>query len=227
MAKYIGTLTSDARGKLGGLIMTRARNGTNLKAHAVPVNPSSLRQVAVRGTLASAISAWRAKNGSDVNSWNFFAASYTWLNSLAQPYVPTGLQLWTQAYFNAAQFGTVPPATWSGTLPVLDPIVSMSVAGDGTFLIFLASDAFGSYTSSWLLYCTRSLPVGVNYVKHLGRRFIGKNAAGNEVIATTAYLAAFGSLPPSYGYVAFSAVGVDPVTYISAAPMVTVAQVVP
>ena len=44
MARYIGTLTSDARGKLGGLVLTRARNGTNLKAHAVPVNKATIME---------------------------------------------------------------------------------------------------------------------------------------------------------------------------------------
>lgn len=227
MAKYIGTLTSDARGKVGGIVLTRARNGTNMKAHAVPVNPSSLLQVGMRGTLSAAVSAWRALDGSGMNSWNFFAGNYTWLNTLSQPYVPTGLQLWTQAYVNAKRFGTVPPSNWSGTLPVLKPITGLSLNGDGTFLIFLASDAFGYYASNWLLYCTRILPPTVNYVKHLSRRFIGPPSYTNEIIATTTYRAAFGSLPPSYSYLGFSAVGVDPVTFISASPYTSAGQVIP
>ena len=227
MAKYIGTLTSDARGKVGGLVLTRARNGTNMKAHAMPVNPSSLLQVRMRGTLSAAVSAWRALDGLSINSWNFFAASYTWLNTLSQPYVPTGLQLWCQAYVNAARFGTVPPSTWTGTLPVLKPITGLTLTGDGTFLIFMASDAFGAYASNWLLYCTRILPASVSYVKHLSRRFIGPPSYTNEIIATATYQAAFGSLPPSYSYLGFSAVGVDPVTFISASPYTSSAQVIP
>jgi hypothetical protein len=227
MAKYIGTLTSDARGKIGGLVLTRARNGTNIKAHAVPVNPSSVAQVYIRGLLANAVNAWRQKTGTQLSSWDLFAASYTWVNSLGQSYIPTGLQLWTQAYINANRFGTAPPAAWSGTLPVLDPITSMQVTGDGTTLVFLASDSGGAYTSKWLLYCTRPLPASLNYVKSTARRYVGQNPGGNFIIATTAYLAAFGALPPAYGYVGFCATGVDPVTYISASPYVTAQQVIP
>jgi hypothetical protein len=77
------------------------------------------------------------------------------------------------------------------------------------------------------LYCTRPLSAAQNYVKSTARRYVGQNPGGNFIIATTAYLAAFGALPPAYGYVGFNALGVDPVTYISATPYVTAQQVIP
>jgi len=122
MAKYIGTLTSDARGKVGGLVLTRARNGTNIRAMAVPVNPATVRQVYTRGIIGAALSAYRQLTAPQQGSWSLFAALYTWTNSLAQPFTPTGLQLWTQAYVNAARFGTMPRVAWCRTGRRLVPL---------------------------------------------------------------------------------------------------------
>ncbi len=227
MAKYLGTLTSDARGKVGGIILSRSRAGTTIKGHAVPVNPSTPRQQLIRTSLAAAGRAWRALDGSTQAGWVLLADTYTWTNSLGTNYTPTGQQLFTQAYINAAQYGTVPGVPDLGAPPVLDPITNIEVFGDGTFLIFLASDPLGGYTKPWLLYASRPLQSALTYTKTIARRLVGINAGTNEIIATAAYTAAFGLLPPAYSYITFRAVGVDPTLYISATPYVASAQVIP
>jgi hypothetical protein len=219
LAKYIGTLTSDMRGKVGGIVFSRGRNGTNLRAHAVPVNPATLLQVGVRGTLAASQNAWRLLDGIQKQSWTSFASFYLWTNPLGQAYVPTGLQLWTQAYVNAAAYGTFPPGTWSGTMPVLNPVVGLALTRSGYDLYCYASIAGALPAVSWILYASATIGANVIYCKKTSRRFMAAWSIGWSGEFSGAYVAAFGVLPPIGARLALRAVGVDPVTFVSATPL--------
>jgi len=222
MAKYIGTLTSDARGKVGGLVLTRARNGTNIRAMAVPVNPATVRQVYTRGIIGAALSAYRQLTAPQQGSWSLFAALYTWTNSLAQPFTPTGLQLWTQAYVNAARFGTMPPAAWDGTPPVLYPVTAASLAySGGDWYLFLTRSTPGLYYP-FIVYASGSVPRSVNYVRRLARRYITAVAGVYYTNIAPGWSDAYGSTPHSGLSIAVCITSVDPTTYISAAPFVSV-----
>jgi hypothetical protein len=227
MAKYIGTLTSDARGKLGGTIMSRSRAGTTLKGHAVPVNPSTPRQQLIRAQLPAAQNKWRTLSGTDQAGWNLIAAQLTWVNSLGTSFVPTGLQLYSQAYINAALFDTLPPNNPGTTVPTLYPITGTVTSGDGTFLQIDALDPGGGYTRPWAIYSSRPLANNLTYTKTVARKFLRAYTTGPGLIVTSQYLAAFGVLPPAYSYIALRLVGIDGVTFISATPFIQAVQVVP
>lgn len=215
MAKYIGTITSDARGKVGGLVLTRARNGTNLKAHAVPVNTRSLTQSINRATFSAANSAWQALSATNKTGWTVLAANYTWLNSLAQPYVPTGQQLYTQAYVNARVFTAYPPTTAPGSPPVIAPVTSVQILSGPTFLEIFAYNGGSGYAGAWIAYLTRPLSAGSTYMTTRSRRLIGHNNSGNLITGTTTYTEAFGAPPDTGSNIGFRVVPVDPASLIS------------
>jgi len=221
MAKYIGTLTSDARGKVGGLVLTRARNGTNIRAMAVPINPATTRQVYTRGILGAALSAFRQLTAPQQSSWGSFAALYTWTNSLAQAFTPTGLQLWTQAYVNAARFGTTPPVLWSGTPPVLYPVTIASlVYSSGDWLLFTTRSTPGLFYP-FIVYASGIVPSSVNYVRRLPRRWITAVSGVYYTNIAPGWTNAYGSAPHAGLTIAVCITSVDLVTYISAAPFVS------
>ena len=221
MAKYIGTLTSDARGKVGGLVLTRARNGTNIRAMAVPINPATTRQVYTRGIIGAALSAFRQLTAPQQGSWGSFAALYTWSNSLAQAYTPTGLQLWTQAYVNAARFGTAPPALWSGTPPVLYPVTAASlVYSGGNWFLFTTRSTPGLFYP-FIVYASGVVPSSVNYVRRLARRYITAVSGVYYTNIAPGWTNAYGSIPHAGLTIAVCVTSVDPTTYISAAPFVS------
>jgi hypothetical protein len=221
LAKYIGTLTSDARGKVGGLVLTRARNGTNIRAMAVPVNPATTRQIYTRGIIGAALSAYRQLTAPQQGSWSLFAALYTWTNSLAQPFTPTGLQLWTQAYVNATRFGTTPPGSWSGTPPVLYPVTAASlVYTSGNWFLFATRSTPGIYYP-FIVYASGVVPSSVNYVRRLARRYITAVSGVYYTNIAPGWTAAYGSTPRAGLTIAVCVTSVDPTTYISAAPFVS------
>jgi hypothetical protein len=220
MAKYIGTLTSDARGKIGGLVMTRARNGTNLKAHAVGVNPRSNYQLSLRQNFASAIAAWRAILDTDRTTWELLAPQYTYVNTLGQSYNPTGLQLYTQAFMNATLTASALPPTAPPTPPYVNQIISASLTVVFTAFDIKAfqtggADYVGAYTAS----CSSVISNTLNYHRQLRRRPMGFTLTGPSINIATPWALAYGPLPLADYKVSVRVVPFDPVSFISGTPV--------
>lgn len=213
MAKYIGTLTSDARGKVGGIVLTRARNGTNLKAHAVPRNTATQRQNDQQTTMAASLFAWRQLTDTEQVSWGAIATVQTWRNSLAQTFVPTGLQLWTQAFSNASYLGTVPPNTAAGSPSSVEPITAVTITGDTSGYILEVAPASGSYSGAFLIFMSGPIPQSRNYTRTIGRRFIGSNSGGNFISLGYGWLNAWGPYPPNFTVANVRALPIDPTYY--------------
>jgi hypothetical protein len=227
LAKYIGTLTSDARGKLGGVVLTKARNGTNLKSHSVPVNARSLFQQANRCTIAQSNSEWRKLSDSNQTTWKLLAAQYNWTNSLSQVYVPTAQQLYAQAFYNATQCGGTVPATAPMSPPSVAPVTSYILEGNGSFILYVLSNGGAAYDGAFFISASYLLPASINYTSTIRRRPMGGALTGNELFATDPYLAAWGIIPPVNSFVASRIVPCDPTYFISGTPLANVVQVEP
>ena len=225
MAKYIGSLTSDARGKVAGFVFTRGRNGTNIKGHAAPVNPRTQGQQNNRSTIAASASAWRLLPAMYQTSWNLLAVQYVWTNSLGQTYSPTGLQLFTQAFYNAAQFGVVLNIAAPSSPPAVSPITSYQLNGDGTFLIYIMFNGGSLYSGSFFVSASFPLRGTNTYGTSIRRRFLGARAATDELIATTSYQQQWGILPPAGANISSRIVPVDPTSYISGTVLSTIQPV--
>lgn len=226
MAKYIGTLTSDARGKVGGLVLTRARNGTNLKAHAVGVNPRSTYQLSLRQSFASAIAQWRALTTSQQQTWALLAPQYTYVNTLGQSYSPTALQLYTQAWMNATLSATAPPASAPTSPPFINQLLAVTLS---FFPFTLTASATQSgpapYSGAYTLSLSAPLSASISYTRGTRRRPMGFTLSGPGFDVTAAYLTAFGRVAGIGALIAYRAVPFDPVSFISAAPVIGTAAV--
>lgn len=199
MAKYIGLLSSDARGKVGGIVMSRSRAGTTLKAKTIPKAPHSVGQRAAQSVLAAAIGVWRSLNVAQQTTWSVFAATITWSNSLGGTYSPTGQQLWTQAFINAARFGTQPPGTFpTGYMPP-PPITSVDLTTSGTDMLLTAYTTEGAYDGYLLAFGSMNVPIGTNYTSTRARVYLGQCTTGNEINLYDLYFGRYG-LTPQPGY---------------------------
>lgn len=223
--KYIGTLTSDARGKLGGVVFTRGRNGTNMKAHAVGLNSPSPYRSAQRNTFGYGVPAWQALSFSDQTTWAALAASYTYINSLAQAYSPTGMQLWMQAYSNAVKFGTVPPSTAPMSKPSILPVDDVEVLSLAGVLTVTGYSGGVPSPQAFSYSMSRVLSPAINYVKGIGRRQMQTTAAGNPSDCTLEYTEAYGAIPQSGDDLAIRFVPCDPASFISGTPSLINAEV--
>ena len=79
-------------GRLGATIASRNRYGAYLRAGTVPVNPSTDRQVAVRGYLQSLAINWNnTLTQAERDAWEVYAANVSWRNRLGEMVHLTGL----------------------------------------------------------------------------------------------------------------------------------------
>lgn len=89
--KIIPALTGPMSGKLGGMVASRNRGGQYFRRKAVPVNPDSNRQSAVRSNFATLISYWNnTLTPAERDSWSQWAANTPRIDSLGQTHVLTG-----------------------------------------------------------------------------------------------------------------------------------------
>jgi hypothetical protein len=225
MAKYLGLLTADARGKVGGVILSRAQGATTLKSHRTPKRPSSAAQQRHQGAMASAISGWRLLNSAQQQSWVSFAAGVFYTNSLGTTYSPTGQQLYTQAWINSGFNEATPP----GTMPidtVLPPsIATLAISWNPPNLIVTARTISGLYSGDWLLYASSVISPSVNYVRTRSMRCLGMMNGAYSYNVLSAYQAAYGQYPPLGSRVALKGLPVDGASYISGASLIVTATV--
>lgn len=210
MAKYIGSLTTDARGKHAGTVFTRGRSGTVLKGHGVPVQTRSPYQLSLRSSFAAAIAAWRAMTSTDQTTWALLAVQYTWLNSLAQTYSPTALQLWTQAFVTARLSSSTPSTTAPTSPPSIEPITGMTaIQVSGNLLLGAQMSGGFPYPGCWSLSLSSPISSSIQYAGSIRRRPIGAVLLDSTINGTAPYIAAYGALPGVDTKLSFRAVPFD------------------
>jgi hypothetical protein len=199
-------------------VFTRGRNGTNLKAHTVPVNQRTPYQNNVRTALALAQYSYRQLNSSDLYGWQVWAASLTWTNNLGQTYSPTGQQLYTQAYTNAVRFQAAPASPTPIAVPIPQPITSLQISGGGTELTVLAYNGSDPYEGSWLMYMTPPQTVSKTVTKTVRKRYIGGAFETYAIEGYNGFLAAWGVTAPITSYVGVRAVPINYPFFIAGTP---------
>lgn len=117
MAKIgLGVIVAQIRGKVGGGVFTRARNGATLRVRVRPSNPNSSEQSSVRSYLSDAAAAFKALSAANLAAWQDYANSISKYNAISgATYHPTAINVFVGL---AAKFLQVTPA---GTIPVTPP----------------------------------------------------------------------------------------------------------
>ena len=79
-------------GKQGGMVWSHNASGPYVRNRAIPVNPNTSRQIAVRNAVRSLSIAWQNEL-TDFNrgAWDVYAANIAWRNKLGQAITLTGM----------------------------------------------------------------------------------------------------------------------------------------
>ncbi len=144
---------TDIRGKLGGNVFTKARNGSTLRIKVKPGNPRSASQTTVRSLMTSGARAAKALSGANHTLWVTYAAtqvqhnrvtgaafSPSWITALLKLYVP---------FFLADPTGTFPnppPAA-----PYVGDVITLTAAG-GSASITVTGSAQQTTGETTMLY---------------------------------------------------------------------------
>lgn len=180
-------------GSVGARTSSRNSSGQYVRQRAIPTQPRTARQVAVRATLTALSAAWRGLTSGQLAAWQAFGQSFTVVNSLGTAIHLTGLQCYIKvnAVLTACGVSTI------DTPPALPSFVANTVTGvtavEATPLISLQGAAPASGTDN-MIFASPQLSAGVTFNgKYVFLGITGMFSSGAYSIQTV-YAARYGAL---------------------------------
>lgn len=216
----------DGRGKLGGTVMSKSKQGATARVKVVPVNPRSAVQQLRRAVFTGLSQGWRLLSEAQISAWNAAAKSgFRITNIFGAQVGQSGNDLYIGLNSNLVLVGagrlSVPPsqADSPAVLSKFEPSADVSSSE-----LFLEATMAGVVTvpadNVLVVYATPKLSNGVSFVKSQLRVFMtfgaGVNTSTNNVYAD--YTAKYGALAVGDN-VYFSAQMVNNVSGISGTPI--------
>ena len=90
-----GMMMTDARGKLGGHVFTKAKSGATIRTKVTPLNPKTSAQSEARSALGANSQAWRTLSEAQRLAWNSAAQEVSKTNAFGDTYFPSGKNYFT------------------------------------------------------------------------------------------------------------------------------------
>lgn len=120
-----GPMILEARGSIGGVVVSRNAGGAYMRARTIPINPNTQRQVNVRSALAMLTARWsQTLTALQRTGWNLYASNVSMLNRLGESIFHSGFNHYIRSNtIMAIQEGTIvdaPPVIFE--LPAQDPV---------------------------------------------------------------------------------------------------------
>ena len=115
-----GMMMTDARGKLGGHVFTKAKSGATIRTKVTPLNPKTSAQSEARSALGANSQAWRTLSETQRLAWNSAAQEVSKTNAFGDTYFPSGKNYFTAVNNNLRNVGSS---------VILDPPVLVEMAG--------------------------------------------------------------------------------------------------
>jgi hypothetical protein len=127
--KFKSTLVDQASGSMGGITGSRNRFGVYLRQKAMPVNPNTSRQQAVRTIFAAVTSAWfNILTAPQRAAWDAYGAGVAMRDALGETIYLTGLNHYVRSNVPRLQSGLarVDEGPTDFTLPGADPALAVT-----------------------------------------------------------------------------------------------------
>lgn len=161
----------DGRGKLGGTVMSKSKQGATARVKVTPVNPRSARQQAIRAAFTSLSQAWRNLTEAQISAWNEASKSgFRITNIFGSQVGQSGNDLYIGLNSNlinvdASTISNPPdPADSPAILSALAPTSDVSSTN-----LFVKATIDGASTvpaaNALIVYATPKLSRGVSFVK--------------------------------------------------------------
>lgn len=80
-------------GSVAGVTSSRNRYGQYRRTRAIPVNPNTAYQQAIRSDFSTHSAAWRSLTGAQQAAWRTYAEAHPYTDGLGQPIILTGTQM--------------------------------------------------------------------------------------------------------------------------------------
>jgi hypothetical protein len=185
-------LNYPSSGSYQSLTFSRNRNGQYVRTRAIPVNPSTTFQLAVRSRLTTAAQDWRELTALQREGWATLGEQITRTDSLGQGYTLTGFQAYVLINNNRLAAAEVKVSDAPAHLPP-DPILSVT-----------ATITAATYSVAWTptplaagekLFCSCSpqRSAGRNFEGDYRLILVSPAAAASPLVVFTAYTARMGT----------------------------------
>lgn len=158
-----GLLASEMSGSIAGITASHNRGGQYFRARAIPVNPSSIRQQAIRAAMAALAVRWTTVlTQPQRDAWDVYAANVPVTDRLGASRKLTGLNWYSACNVPRQQSGVILPTVFIDAAPIImtmadltpPAIVSATAATEILSMSFTNTDAWATAVGGALLvYC--------------------------------------------------------------------------
>lgn len=203
---------AQASGSVGGTTFSRNRGGPYMRTRAIPVNPGTPQQSAVRGFLAQLTSLWVGTlSAVQRAAWDLYALNVPLLNALGEPRNVGGLGMYVRGNVSRLQAGLArvddgPTVFDLGdyTIPTVSSVVSVGAA---ITLAFDPTDPWANEDgAAMLVYTAREQNPSINFFK--GPYRLAAQVAGDAITPPVSPAAVTGAFPVAVGNITFLRVAV-------------------
>ena len=187
--KGLPLLLTSMSGSLGGLTFSHNRGGAYVRDRAVPTQPNTAQQAAVKAIFGALSTAWRATlTAAQRDDWDLYAAATPLTDKLGQPFFPTGLNMFIRGNTGLAQgaFDVIFPGPVTPGLPTFTApsAVSIEATTNVATIAFEATDAWVDIDETHLeIYASRGQGASINFFK--GPYQYAGSVDGDSVTAPT------------------------------------------
>ena len=165
---YKSALVAQASGSLGGMVASNNRGGNYLRRRAIPVNPRTDLQHAVRSNLGSLAQVYsNTLTPAQQAGWALYGSNVPIVNAVGDARQQTGISAFIRSNATRLQIGADPildaPINFTlGITPQISVTVNASVA-PGTFNIEIINGPSYGDTDQLCLFMGRPVQPSINY----------------------------------------------------------------
>ena len=161
---------TQASGSVGGVTASRNRGGQYFRARAVPVNPGTPQQSAIRGFVTALSNDWiNTLTQADRDLWNVYAANVTLVGPLGDPINVSGLNMYVRS--NVPRLQAAEPRVDQGP-DIFDigdytnPSFALDEPADEVDVTFTDTDDWANEDdAAMLIYASRPQNPTINFFK--------------------------------------------------------------
>lgn len=188
-----GMMVVDGRGKLGGHVLTKSRNGATARTKVTPANPQTSYQQANRALFGQLSSNWAELTESQRKAWNGAVGAWQKTNIFGDLKSPSGRDLYISLNRNILQVGGTAidvPSLKEGILPNAIASVDFDAVGQ-EIVVSMTNTATGNENIAVSL----TAPMSAGRYNFSGAyRFLTHGQGDKVTIPFADYEARFGSL---------------------------------
>lgn len=172
-----GGLIAEIRGSVGGATFARNRGGAYVRNRSIPINPASVRQVAVRSVFADLTQLWgTVLTPAQRDAWNVYAENVPLINALGEPRQATGLNHYVRSNSLLLDVGGTrvddAPTTFN-VGPTITPTLTINATADTFSVTDLGGYTLGASATGLLLSVGRPQSPGVNFYRSPFQKSVG------------------------------------------------------